>query len=664
MNILGKWVYKDMVSNRVHLILSVLIVFLIIPTVSADDWPMFGHDPANSNVAEDSVKPPLELLWSYKTSGNYLSSPAVSNNVVYVGSDDNHVYAINTKSGELLWKYVTKDSIRSSPAVLNDVVYVGSDDNHVYAIDTKSGELLWKYVTEDSVRSSPKIIDGLIYVGSDDNTLHVFSNQNGDLKWSYNLGNDIRSSPAISNDTVYVGSLYGSLYALNSKNGELKWEYRTMGSIESFPVISDDVVYVGSWDGFVYAFDTIIGDFKWKYKIGTDIILHIAAFDNVVYVTSIDSFVYAIDAETGTLLWKYDGDQSFSSSPIISNNAIYVGSNNGDLYVLDTGTGELIYKYDTGSSSISYVVISNGTIFTSSNNGNLSAFISKWVTNDTDVVSDFNNEKNNIDEIVLINEDESLSNNSAVIDEYRKDEKSLKNETLVTEVNQESNPDNYHFIDIFIYLFTGIVLSYFIFRNYKKNDATKSLEQFSFINGDYYNDFEAQKVYNDAEKAFDKGKYSKAMKLANNANDLHLKEEPLRILIKKIENKKRLEYGCSHSLLIDAEQKMKNAQFDDSKNILNLAEDLVNNENHILDKINQINQINQIHKNIPEIYQKQIKEINYLLDKSLSELREGKFESASSHISKAETMVKEEINNAEYEVKKNYLIEDIKGILK
>jgi len=656
------YMFMEMINNKLrkafstsNLLILILVVLLITPTVSADDWPMFGHDSNNSNVAGDNVEPPIEFLWSYKTSGNYLSPSVVLNDVVYVGSDDNNVYAISTKNGKLLWKYATLDGIHSSPAVSNDVVYVGSDDNNVYAISTKNGELLWEYVTGDNVRSSPTIFNDVIYVGSDDNNVHAFSKKNGDLKWSYNLGNDIRPSTAASNGIVYAGSRDGNLYALDSENGTLKWKYRTMGSIESFPVVSDDVVYVSSLDGSIYALDTKTGTLKWEYKIGTDIILHIAAFNNVIYVTSVDSFVYAINAETGTLRWKYDGDQSFSSSPTISGNAVYVGSNNGDLCVLDIGTGELIYKYETETSSISSVIISNGIIFISSNNGNLSAFVSEGGIDNVYVISDFKtelqNEINNSNAIVLMDGDNSLSNESVFVNEYSKDE------TFATEVNQESNSDKYSSIIRFLYKSSGaLLILYLIFKNTKKGNAIKSIEQFSFLSYDYYNDFEAQKVYTCAKKIFEKGKHSEAMKLANKANDLCIKEQPLRILIKEIEKNKMLEAGTSESLIQKAKDEIKKFNFDEAERLLGTANEYIQQENYFLNLIDQIrNQIKPLSNN-------HFKETIGLIDEMSHYIKNGDFNSAQLCASKTKTIFKEELKNAEYSVKKNDLINEMKKV--
>src|SRR6516225_4175989 len=70
----------------------------------------------------------------YATGDVVDSSPAVANGVVYVGSADHDVYALNAGTGALLWKYTTGSSLTGSPAVANGVVYVGSWDDNVYAL--------------------------------------------------------------------------------------------------------------------------------------------------------------------------------------------------------------------------------------------------------------------------------------------------------------------------------------------------------------------------------------------------------------------------------------------------------------------------------------------------------------------------------------------------
>jgi len=67
-----------------------------------------------------------------------VDSPVVSDGVVYFGSLDNNVYALNATSGAPKWSYTTLYKVISSPAAADGTIYFGSYDHLVYAIDASS----------------------------------------------------------------------------------------------------------------------------------------------------------------------------------------------------------------------------------------------------------------------------------------------------------------------------------------------------------------------------------------------------------------------------------------------------------------------------------------------------------------------------------------------
>src|SRR5258708_6258241 len=111
----------------------------------AADGTMFGSDAAHSHFTPDerilspATVPHLKQAWTAQTRSKIPSSPTVANGVVYVGSQDFHLYAFNAAgcSGQAicrpLWTAQTGDYINSSPAVANGVVYIGSNDGKLYA---------------------------------------------------------------------------------------------------------------------------------------------------------------------------------------------------------------------------------------------------------------------------------------------------------------------------------------------------------------------------------------------------------------------------------------------------------------------------------------------------------------------------------------------------
>ena len=80
----------------------------------------------------------------------------MANGVVYVGSADCNVYALNASTGALLWSYTTGGRVFSSPAVANGVVYViGWDTSNLYALNASTGALLWSYGIGNLVNPRP-----------------------------------------------------------------------------------------------------------------------------------------------------------------------------------------------------------------------------------------------------------------------------------------------------------------------------------------------------------------------------------------------------------------------------------------------------------------------------------------------------------------------------
>jgi outer membrane protein assembly factor BamB len=67
---------------------------------------------------------------------------------------------------------------KSTPEVGPDgTIYVGTDENHVYAIDPSDGSVKWSYDLIGNVRSSPAVgDDGTVYIGSDANKVWAFGN--------------------------------------------------------------------------------------------------------------------------------------------------------------------------------------------------------------------------------------------------------------------------------------------------------------------------------------------------------------------------------------------------------------------------------------------------------------------------------------------------------
>jgi outer membrane protein assembly factor BamB len=77
-----------------------------------------------------------KLIWNFSVGEMTTSSPAVVDGVIYIGSSDKNVYALNAADGAKIWNFTTDGDV-SSPVLSNDILYVCSSDN-VYALGTSS----------------------------------------------------------------------------------------------------------------------------------------------------------------------------------------------------------------------------------------------------------------------------------------------------------------------------------------------------------------------------------------------------------------------------------------------------------------------------------------------------------------------------------------------
>jgi outer membrane protein assembly factor BamB len=119
-----------------------------------------------------------KLLWRTNTSkvppfgeGGFYSSPAVAFGRVYAARDDGTVYAFDEKSGTVEWSFPTNNFVYGSPAVANvpgtpPSVYIGSYDEHFYALDARNGKQRWRYDVGGPVPGTATVIGHTVYTSS------------------------------------------------------------------------------------------------------------------------------------------------------------------------------------------------------------------------------------------------------------------------------------------------------------------------------------------------------------------------------------------------------------------------------------------------------------------------------------------------------------------
>ena len=370
----GEWATRDILDTIQLLLMkepsfAAVTILLTVLSVAQEKHAMFRGNVEHSGVYQSQVPNRLLLKWKFSTGGPIVSSPAVVDGIVYVGSADRNLYAVDAETGELRWKFDANGDVNSSPAVVDGTVYVVSLDGKLYAVDAATGKQRWSFATEGERRfsavgymgmlpaaermadpwdlylSSPAVVNGVVYFGSGDGNVYAVDAESGSLRWKYKTGDVVHSSPAVSGGVVYVGSWDTYFYALNAANGELLWRFKTgddakihlMTGIPGSAAVMDGMVYFGSRDANVYALNAKSGELKWKFANGASwVISSPAVAGDRVYFTTSDSYRFqAVDAVSGKALYSLPyGIYSFSS-PAVARSHAYFGTFDGRLYDVD-----------------------------------------------------------------------------------------------------------------------------------------------------------------------------------------------------------------------------------------------------------------------------------------------------------------------------------------
>jgi eukaryotic-like serine/threonine-protein kinase len=380
--------------------------YVLSSPVAAEGLALFGSQDNQLRAVETRSG---RVVWTYPTGGDIASAPAVANGIAVVLSRDGKCHGVEVQTGKPLWTFETNGESRytragvcytqpftetvpdpwdlflSSPVIAEGLVYFGSGDHHLYALDLLTGALRWKYKTGDVVHASPAVADGRLYCGSFDTRFYCLDAASGEKIWEFKTGSDdshhlmegIVGGATIANGAVYFGARDARFYCLEQTTGILRWSYEVKGTWVvaspayangrvyfctsdthlligldahtgtevmrasfkgygySSPLIAGKRIYVGSFAGECTAFDLSTGQPIANFSTpgqkqnGDDIFDQSGAVRAQVYAgcETLDDTIVAIRSR----LFSVGG---MLSSPTLTDGMILIGSTDGNLYAL------------------------------------------------------------------------------------------------------------------------------------------------------------------------------------------------------------------------------------------------------------------------------------------------------------------------------------------
>ncbi len=201
------------------------------------------------------------VLWTFPLPGEAIGAPYVSQNRVFFISGNDSTYALDAFSGKLVWVYSRRATLTQSvrgasrPALKGLVLYVGSADGFLVALDSKTGSFLWEKQLNRNKRffdvDGTVVFDGAsLLVSAYDDGLYRIKADGGEIEWRVEEGGFLPVT--IHENWILHPTSGGKLLALDRLSGKRVWEYDLQGrGVASQPVVHKGLVVFGETQGAI-----------------------------------------------------------------------------------------------------------------------------------------------------------------------------------------------------------------------------------------------------------------------------------------------------------------------------------------------------------------------------------------------------------------------------
>jgi outer membrane protein assembly factor BamB len=283
-------------------------------------------------------------LWFYDTGGAVIASePLVEGSVVFFGTSQGTMIALNRFSGRLLWKYQATAIINAKPAFENGRLFFQTRQNQVVALDASTGKWLWHYQREAPESftvvetDGPVVRNATIYAGFTDGSAAALNANDGSVIWQKKLAKgsqftDITGSPAFFGDRICFPSYTAGISCLDPATGRVLWTAQVQGGNTPLAT-SDGNLLVTTGRGEITLLDgegrTIYG-----YRLSGAVFSgpRGSGFGGYAAFTNAYGSVYVVDTSTLKIAQTVRPGKGVSAVPLTTPRSLMILTNTGWLY--------------------------------------------------------------------------------------------------------------------------------------------------------------------------------------------------------------------------------------------------------------------------------------------------------------------------------------------
>jgi outer membrane protein assembly factor BamB len=351
-------------------LIGLTLIAVAAPLV-AGEWPLHRGDATQTGVSDEKLPDQLAARWEYKAGRSVEGTAVIADGVVYVGSIDKLLHAIDLKTGQAKWK-APIGSTTASPGVHGDRVYIGDDDGKFYCFSRANGQLIWAFETEGPgmITAGPNFAGDLILIPAHDSTLYCL-NKDGKKVWDFKIEGPIYGGVAVADGKTFLAGCDSLMHVIDIKTGKEQGSVDLKGQSGSAAAVVGEHLYVGTMSNQVLAINLRRLRIDWEFeapKRKQGFYASAAVTNDLVVIGSRDNRVWAIDRKTGKSRWDFLTDHKVDGSAVIASGKVYVGSFDQKFYVLDLN-GKKVQDFALDGAIIGSPAVAGGCVVIGTDKG-------------------------------------------------------------------------------------------------------------------------------------------------------------------------------------------------------------------------------------------------------------------------------------------------------
>jgi outer membrane protein assembly factor BamB len=181
--------------------------------IDAADWPTLRANNSRTAFVTTSIPGTAELAWTFQPRAAVSATgPTAAGDMIFVGSQDGAVRALDANTGNLRWTAYTGGPIYYPPTLWQGRAFVGSGDGWVYCLDASSGRRLWRFRAAPAERVIP------VY---------------GSLMSTWPAASGVLVEDGVAYAAAGIANHDGThVFALDAETGRLRWHNHSSGSLD------------------------------------------------------------------------------------------------------------------------------------------------------------------------------------------------------------------------------------------------------------------------------------------------------------------------------------------------------------------------------------------------------------------------------------------------